>query len=223
MSAQHVDTDFCTVMPDLKIVCEGVTLKVPTVEQTVLLAKIVYDGLFPTGDDTIFEWYDPADPAANARSVLAHQFQQWNGAPALSMKMQFVVLVDGQVSGVQSLSPRKDFAVTREVSTGSWLAPQMRGKGLGTAARFAALAFGFDVLCALDMVTSALVTNYASAAVSTKCGYSPDGVQIESHRGVRKILNRYRITHQQWLDTEHPPVRWEGHEDLAALFRPAET
>lgn len=212
--------DFLTVMPDLKIVCENVTLKVPTLTQVVALAKIAYDGLFPTGDDTIFEWYDPKDPVANARSVVAHQFQQWGSISVSNIKtMQFIILVDNQVVGVQSLCPRDDFLVTREISTGSWLAPNMRGKGFGTSARFAALAFGFEVLEALDMTSSALTTNEVSAAVANKCGYVPDGIQVESHRSVRKVLNRYRINRDQWLSTPRPPVYWEGHEDIAALFK----
>jgi RimJ/RimL family protein N-acetyltransferase len=90
---------------------------------------------------------------------------------------------------------------------------------LGTWARWAALAFGFEVLSAQTMVTSALLTgNAASNAVSRKCGYVDDGLQVVQDGGERKVLRRYRLTVQAWRAADRPPVELAGHHSLANLF-----
>jgi RimJ/RimL family protein N-acetyltransferase len=54
--------------------------------------------------------------------------------------VHFLVRFDGRVVGTQELAAT-DFAVTREVSTGSWLGLRHQGRGIGTEMRAAVLMF----------------------------------------------------------------------------------
>ena len=219
-----MENDFLTVMPNLRVVCDNVVLKIPTLEQGVALAKIAYDGLFPDGEDiTISGWYDPKNPAANAFSVMEHLFRSWKTLGQSPLRLPMVVMENNVVVGTQSFGDTTNaFKITRELGTGSYLIPDARGKGVGTKARHCALALGFNILGASEMVTSALATNIASNRVSEKCGYLPDGKQIISDRGQRKVLNRYRLTREQYRASKHPIIRVRGYEQLAQMFVPGE-
>ena len=59
--------------------------------------------------------------------------------------LQFVAVADGRVIGTQALDGR-DFAVLREVGTGSWLGREFHGQGYGTEMRAAVLHLAFDGL-----------------------------------------------------------------------------
>ena len=214
-----MDSDFLTIMPELRVAFEDVVVKIPTLEQGVALAKIAYDGLFPDDDVTISEWYDLKNPSVNAFSVMEHLFRSWKTLGQTPLRLPLVVLVNDKVVGTQSFEDTTGaFTVTRELGTGSYLAPNMRGKNIGTKARYCALALGFNVLGASEMVTSALTTNIASNKVSQKCGYLPDGRQIISDRGERKVINRYRLTREQYNALKRPLVIISGHEQLAKMF-----
>jgi hypothetical protein len=55
--------------------------------------------------------------------------------------LNFLVRLDGRVIGVQSVHGR-DFAVTREVSSGSWIGLRRQGRGIGTEMRAAGPVVG---------------------------------------------------------------------------------
>ncbi|MEV0378792.1 GNAT family protein [Nonomuraea sp. NPDC050643] len=102
----------------------------------------------------------------------------------------FVVVHEGRVVGTQDMSGR-DFAVTREVHTGSWLGRAYQGEGLGTEMRAAVLHLAFAGLGALTAVSGAFLDNPASLGVSRKLGYRPNGTmvqQIQGRRGVQQLL-----------------------------------
>ncbi|SOJ57338.1 Putative succinyl-CoA transferase [Mycobacterium simulans] len=72
---------------------------------------------------------------------------------------------DGMVVGVRSLIG-KDFPITRQVGTGSWLRLRSPGRGYGTEMRAAALYFAFSELGAQVATSASYVDNPASIAVS---------------------------------------------------------
>ena len=94
--------------------------------------------------------------------------------------------------GVQSLSAA-DFAVTREVATGSWLGLAHQRQGFGTEMRAAVLAFAFDQLGALRARSKAFTDNVASARVSRRLGYRADGTSTVARRGAPAELIRLRL------------------------------
>jgi RimJ/RimL family protein N-acetyltransferase len=62
--------------------------------------------------------------------------------------LEFAVIRRGAVVGSQGVGGR-DFAVLREVHTGSWLGRRYQGQGIGTQMRAAVLHMAFDGLGAV--------------------------------------------------------------------------
>ena len=77
----------------------------------------------------------------------------------------------------------EQFAVTREVRTGSWLGLRHQGRGVGTEMRAAVLLFAFDHLGAVSARSAAFTDNPASLGVSAKLGYRSDGTEVVARRG----------------------------------------
>lgn len=143
----------------------------------------------------------------------------WQARAALrpdAWSVNFLVRLDGRVIGTQGLQA-KDFAVTQEADTGSWLGLRHQGKGYGTEMRTAVALFAFDHLKATRMMSGAFADNAASHGVSRKLGYQPDGTQRLAVRGepvtnVRLVLEPERFKRPQW------PLEVTGLDDCLALL-----
>lgn len=116
--------------------------------------------------------------------------------------LNFLVRLDGRVIGTQGLTGR-DFAVVREVHTGSWIGQEFQGKGIGTEMRAAVLRFAFEYLGARTARSDAWLDNLASSGVSRKLGYLPDGTETRSRRGTITIMQRLLVTAERFA--EHRP------------------
>ena len=108
------------------------------------------------------------------RATLAPQ--QWT--------VNFLVRLDGRVVGMQGVGAT-DFAVTREIRTGSWIGLRHQGHGIGTEMRAAVLMFAVDHLGATRARSAAFADNVASLRVSEKLGYRRDGSATVARRGQR--------------------------------------
>ncbi|MFC0115931.1 GNAT family N-acetyltransferase [Kibdelosporangium aridum] len=115
--------------------------------------------------------------------------------------LNFLTRVDGRVVGMQG-AVAKDFAVTREIHTGSWLGLAHQGKGYGTEMRAAVVMFAFDYLGAERMTSAAHSDNRASHTVSRKLGYRPDGVERQSIKGKLVFNERLALTPEQFVRPE---------------------
>ncbi|GAA0387574.1 GNAT family protein [Microbispora corallina] len=127
----------------------------------------------------------------------------------------FAVIHDGRAIGIQDLSAA-DFAVTREVHTGSWLGRSYQGRGLGTEMRAAVLHLAFTGLGALSAVSSAFEHNTSSLAVSRKLGYEPDGLSTHNVRGQRAVARRLRLRRDAFAGPV--PVEIHGLEPCLSHF-----
>jgi RimJ/RimL family protein N-acetyltransferase len=146
-------------------------------------------------------WTDaPPDEAARA-TVQWH----WEKRAALTPQrwaLNFLVRLDGRVVGTQEIEA-SDFAVTREVSTGSWIGLRHQGSGVGTEMRAAALMFAFDHLGAVRARSYAFADNAPSLRVSEKLGYRRDGTAVLARRGeaaqdVRLLLDPEAFRRPGW-------------------------
>jgi RimJ/RimL family protein N-acetyltransferase len=108
---------------------------------------------------------------------------------AANWRIQFLVRHQGKVIGEQNLSAR-EFAITRTVSTGSWLGLASQRQGFGTEMRAAVLLLAFDHLGAVLARSGAFVDNPSSARVSEKLGYRTDGSNTWVRRGERATETR---------------------------------
>ena len=128
----------------------------------------------------------------------------------------FLVRYEGKVIGVQELGAR-DFAVLREVNTGSWLGRKFHGNGFGTEMRIAVLQFAFDHLHARIARSAAWVGNHASNRVSAKLGYVHDGTSAGAPRGERLEHVRLRLDAPDFVRPEWD-VRVEGLAECVHLI-----
>ncbi|WP_082046361.1 GNAT family N-acetyltransferase [Arthrobacter sp. L77] len=112
-----------------------------------------------------------------------HQWRLRAGVSTDAWAINFAVLHEGRVIGVQDLTAHS-FPLLRRVGSGSWLTRSAQGLGLGTEMRAAVLQFAFDHLGATSAVSEAAAWNGASLGVSTRLGYALNGTTlVEARRG----------------------------------------
>ncbi len=128
-------------------------------------------------------WTD-AGPDERARAVLQHHSGERAALGPRRWSVHFLLRLDGRVIGVQDVEAT-EFAVTREVDTGSWIGLRHQGRRIGTEMRAAVLVWAFDHLGATRARSAAFVDNAASRRVSQKLGYRHDGGVTEARRGTR--------------------------------------
>lgn len=124
---------------------------------------------------------------------MTHPERQRSALTTEDWNVHFLVRLDGRVVGVQSVHARQ-FAITSEVSTGSWLGLAHQGRGVGTEMRAAVLLLAFEHLGAVCARSSAFTDNAASNRVSAKLGYRPDGTGTWARRGARAEQVRLLVT-----------------------------
>jgi len=158
------------------------------------LVAVAYRGVHPPEQMPFAEAWTDADPRYLGRGTLQYHWQNRAALGPESWMVAFLVRLDGRVIGSQHLRGA-DFAVTREVSTGSWLGLPYQGRGLGTEMRSAVLGLAFDHLGANRARSEAFTDNPASLAVSRRLGYREDGSRTAVVRGrprqeIRLLLHR---------------------------------
>ena len=131
--------------------------------------------------------------------------------------MPFVVRTGGAVVGVQDLSGRA-FAVTRTVSTGSWVGREFHARGIATEMRSAVLQFAFDHLKAQRAESGAFVDNPASLRVSAKLGYTDNGTRVVQRRPGERVVERRLVLEPGGLVRPGWDVQVRGLPDCRQFF-----
>lgn len=167
------------------------------------LVEAAYRGVHPPEEMPFLMPWTDADPRYLGRGILQHFWSQRAALAPERWTINFVVRHEGVVIGTQGLSGN-DFAVTREVTSGSWLGMAHHGRGLGTEMRAAVLLFAFDHLGAVRARSEAFADNHASHRVSEKLGYRRDGTATVVRRGgstedVRLLLDVTDLRRPEWL------------------------
>jgi RimJ/RimL family protein N-acetyltransferase len=127
------------------------------------------------------------------------------------------VVRDGAVVASQGIDGR-DFAILREVSTGSWVGRRHHGQGIGTEMRAAVLYLAFAGLQAEFATSGAFADNAASLAVSRKLGYADDGVERFVVRGRPVLSRRLRLHRACWQAHRTIPVEISGLPECLYFF-----
>ncbi|MGW3043705.1 GNAT family N-acetyltransferase [Kitasatospora sp. NPDC001159] len=97
----------------------------------------------------------------------------------------------------------QDFAVRREIDSGSWLGLEHQGLGIGTEMRAAMLHLAFAELGALSATSASFSDKHSALAVSRKLGYRPDGITRHTLDGRVVESRRLRLSREDW---QGPPV-----------------
>lgn len=200
---------------DLSVRTQSLVLRLPTLIELDRLSDVAAGGVFPDNapHGVPFSWH-VADPSARARAVLQHAaacIGRW--APE-HWTLSFVVFNGDEPIGVQDLTG-EDFALRREIRTGSWLGLPYQGRGYGTEMRAGALALARE-LGGVYATSEAHTENIASSAVSEKLGYQEDGVRTCVRRGQSAVVRRFRLDLRSMMSSG--PVCIEGLERARPLF-----
>jgi RimJ/RimL family protein N-acetyltransferase len=177
------------------------TLRPDDDEGLYALAAVAVRGIHPPEQMPFAHpWTDQASGDL-VRGVLQYNWARRAELSPSAWKINFLVRHGGVVIGVQELSGQ-DFAVTRQVSTGSWLGMEHQGRGLGTEMRAAVLLLAFDHLGATTARSAAWSDNPASLRLSEKLGYRPDGTATFARRGAAATEIRLLLAAEQFIRPE---------------------
>ncbi len=202
---------------DLRITTPRLQLRLPTENLIDQLIDTALDGVHdPTRMPFAVPWTRaPREQLPfNTLSFLWRELARFNPD---DWHLPLAVIVDGGAVGVQGLIA-KDFPVTRQVETGSWLGLRHQGKRYGTEMRSAALHFAFSTLGAEVATSASFVDNPASIAVSRHLGYRDDGSEQTAREGIMMEQLRFRLTRDDWQRRQADNVRVEGFDRCRALF-----
>lgn len=161
-------------------------------------------------------WTDAPAPEL-PRNALQFWWGLRSGWKPTDWTLTLAVLEEGRLVGVQDLQA-KEFGVTRQVQTGSWLTRSAQGRGIGTEMRAAVLHLAFEGLGARRAVSAAFEDNPASLGVSRVLGYVENGDAVQSRRGkpVRRI--NLLLERAAWEGHRRGDIRLEGLTPCLPLF-----
>jgi RimJ/RimL family protein N-acetyltransferase len=201
----------------LRLTTPRLELRIPTDNDLIDLASLAAAGVHdPEVQPFSFPWTDAA-PVDRARGTLQYQWSQRARWEPSKWSLDLVVVHDGAVVGTQAMTAA-DFAILREVATGSWLGQAHQGRGIGTEMRAAVLHLAFAGLGADYATSGAFTDNFASQRVSRKLGYVDDGIERQVRRGQPATILRLRLDREVWQATRTLPVEISGLEACLAMF-----
>src|SRR4051794_40183238 len=119
---------------ELSITTPRLELRMPSLADLDELGDRAAEGVHEPGYmPFLFPWSD-AEPRDRATATIRYHFRTWAEFSREKWTLEFAVVSDGQVVGVQALMA-SDFLVTRETGSGSWLGKRFQGRGIGREMR----------------------------------------------------------------------------------------
>jgi RimJ/RimL family protein N-acetyltransferase len=192
-------------------------LRLPTDEDLEVLASLAAAGVHDADDMPFaFPWTD-SPPAERGRGLLQHHWSLRAAWRPERWSLPLAVVRDGTVVGTQDVAAH-DFAILREVHSGSWLGRTYQGQGIGTQMRAAVLHLAFAGLGARYARSEAFDDNLPSLRVSRKLGYADDGIELHVRRGTAGVTQRLRLDRETWEANRTVPVTIEGLEPCFPMF-----
>ncbi|MEO3825900.1 GNAT family protein [Actinomadura sp. B10D3] len=201
----------------LRLTTPALELRLPTEEELAELADLAAHGVHrPEERPFLTPWTD-GSPAERARFVLQQHWQRLGNWSPQDWALDLAVFHERRPVGMQDVRAQ-DFAVRREVSTGSWLGLGHQGQGFGTEMRAAVLHLAFAGLGCLEATTMSFVDNAAPLRISRKLGYRPDGITRDVLDGQTVVSQRLRLSRKEWELTDRLPVTVSGLHDCLDMF-----
>ena len=145
----------------------------------------------------------------------------WRGRGSVASdfwRLNLVALIDRQAAGMQDIIGT-NFNTYGTVITFSWLSADFRRQGLGHEMREAALHMSFEGFGAIEAASEAFLDNAGSNRVSETLGYERNGTTWATRRGHPGLLQRWRITREQWLPRRRDDVTVAGVEACRQTFQ----
>lgn len=201
----------------LRIQTPRLVLSYPTDDDLEILNTLISHGIH---DPAVMPFEIPwTDEPANKRP--RHSLQFWWGLRANwrpeKWALTMVVRENQTVVGVQDMFAT-EFAVTRQVGTGSWLGKGYQRHGIGKEMRAAVLHLAFAGLGAERATSAALEDNVASIAISRTLGYVENGDEIKAPRGKPVRAIRFLLQREVWEQRRRADIQIHGLEPCLPMF-----
>jgi RimJ/RimL family protein N-acetyltransferase len=164
-------------------------------------------GVHPAGEMPFTVPWTEAPPDVLVREGFKHHWRCRVACAPDRWDINFLVRYQGKVIGSQAVHG-KNFAVTREIGTGSWIGMRHQGMGIGTEMRAAVLMLGFDHLGMRVARSEAHADNAKSHGVSARLGYEPDGTFTSTYRDQPVTNVRLKLTPERF-DSFRPDWKLE--------------
>jgi len=198
---------------DVRVTTPTLELRGATDNLLEELADAVRDGKAhadPAPYDDPSSFYEP-DPDLRVAKWLRAIWRGRGKVEPEAWRLYFVVVVDGQAVGMQDLIG-VNFSTVGTVTSFSWLSADQRGRGLGHEMRAAILHLAFDGLGAKEAGSDAFVDNHGSNAISRRLGYEPNGSDWDTRQGEPVLLNRWRLTRDNWEQRRRDDIQLHNIE-----------
>ncbi len=203
----------------LRIRTPRLTLRLPDDAELARLATLAAAGVHPPDQRPFLTPWAEGSPRDRARFVVREHWSQLASWRPNDWRLGLAVFLDATEQPIGSVTLRaNDFAVTREVTTSSWLGLLYQGQGYGTEARAGLLTLAFDHLGATDATTEVFQDNHSSQGVSRRLGYQPDGISRDPRDGEVVVSDRLRLTCDRWAAVERPAVTVSGLDQARRMF-----
>lgn len=211
-------TDLARMWPlfGLSVRTPGLELRYPSDADLVALAALSGDIHDPDFLPFSGTWSLLPD-GEREQGVLQYHWSRRGDWSPTKWRLELVVVVDGEVVGTQG-ALADDFAITRTLTTGSWLGRAHQGAGIGSEMRAAVLHLAFNGLGAERAQTEAVEDNGPSIGVTTKLGYQPNGDQVDAINGRRTRLLRYVLDRTGWEAMRRTDIELVGLGACLPLF-----
>jgi RimJ/RimL family protein N-acetyltransferase len=186
---------------DLKLHLGAVDLAIPTDDVVLQLAELAEEPIVPAGKE---EWLPFLANRATDRNERLRRVMQFHWSTRAnhsidSWQLAFGIYFRGRPQGTISLYSEQ-FTNRRIVRTGSWIVQHAQGAGLGTTARSMLIEMSMRLLEAKYVESRYVETNAASARVSEKLGYEPNGYHIDDRLNPAPIIRNVILTRDRWKD-----------------------
>jgi RimJ/RimL family protein N-acetyltransferase len=196
----------------LRVRTPRLELRLPTEDELVELFRVAEGGIHPPDEMPFFvPWTDDL----RLHTFVEYHRGTWAAWRPEQWLLNLFTFLEGRPIGSQGVGA-EEFAVRREVETGSWLGAPYQSKGLGTEQRAAVLELAFAHLGARAAVSGSIVHNRSSQRVSEKLGYRVTGTRTIAPRGEPVEHFDYRLERDQWSCPI--PVEVEGIKAALPLF-----
>ena len=197
-----MDIDTLWPVSSIRVRSPRLQLAVPSEGDLGDLARLAARGIYDPLNryiprSPVAGWTDVPSPEAE-RSFLRYYWASLADWQPRRWTLILAAKVDGRLIGVQEIGAR-DFAVTRTVSTGSWIGLEHQQRGYGKEMRLAVLSLAFHGLGAQYAESAAWETNGPSLGVSRSVGYVENGYSIRAFNNQRQkqinlIIDRQTFT-----------------------------
>lgn len=201
----------------LRVTTPRLELRYGTTEELLALAALAGDFAVEGEPQWLNGWVQ-LPPLERMRSVLQYQWRRRGDWTPSKWALELQVFEDGVVVGTQAISA-EDFAITKVVTSGSWLGAAHRGRGIGTEMRAAVLHLAFAGLGAERAESAAYSDNVRSLGVSRRNGYVENGIELAPRApGEAAWHTRLKLERAVWERHRRDDITIEGLEPCLWLF-----